>query len=60
MIDEELMMLLPEDDIPLEIQAGMRQDPDEEILNHEHDGYAEPEGTNTGKFHFRNTIYLCV
>ncbi len=60
MIDEELMMSLPEDDIPLEIQAGMRQDPDEEILNHEHDGYTEPEGTNMGKFHFRNTIYLCI
>ena len=54
------MMSLPEDDILLEIQAGMRQDPDEEILNCEHNGYAELEGTNMGKFHFRNNIYLCV
>ena len=59
-IDEELMMSLPEDDVPLEIQAGMRQDPEDEILNHEHDGYAEPEGTNMGKFYFRIKIHQCM
>ena len=36
----------------MEIQAGMRQDLEEDILNREHDGYMEPEGMNAGEYNY--------
>ena len=42
-IDDAILNCLPEDDIPLELQAAMRHGPEDIVLNHKHDGYVDPE-----------------
>ena len=57
-IDPKILSSLPEDGILLKIQAGMRQEPNEDILNHEHDGYIDPEVTNAGEFYTMSATYM--
>ncbi len=54
-INEETLASLPEDDIPIEIQAGMCQEPNSNILNREADGYMDVDLTTEGVIGFRNT-----
>ncbi len=46
---------MPEDDIPIEIQASMCQEPNSDILNREVDGYVDVDLTTEGVIGFRNT-----
>src|SRR5258708_3395296 len=54
-IDQEILASLPEDDIPLEIQASMCQEPDSDILNREADGYVDVDLMIEGVTRYRST-----
>ncbi len=47
-IDEDILASLPEGDIPLEIQAGMHQDPETNVLNREANRYVDVDPMTLG------------